>query len=248
LEQIVGATLLEAAEQSDASVQDDPTWHRVAEDLAERSRAAYRALVYDDPGFFDFYTQATPIREISKLPIASRPVMRSGGSVSGIEELRAIPWNFAWVQSRYVLPSWYGLGTALDSFLQEEEGRIGALRQMRREWPFFETVLRNAELELARAELTTASWYARRTKEGSRFHERIESEFRLTVRRLLCVLEQEELMEHSRVIWNTIQLRNPAVLPLNRLQIALGDLGDEASREAALQTVAGIAAAMQSTG
>jgi phosphoenolpyruvate carboxylase len=251
LEQIVGATLLEAAEQRAGTTKDEDAWHRVAEELAERSRRAYRSLVYEDEGFFEFYVQATPIKAISQLPIASRPVMRSGGAVGGIEDLRAIPWNFAWVQSRYVLPSWFGLGTALESFIQDDDNNLGLLRTMVAQWPFFETVLRNAELELSRAELGTAAWYAARTGDralGARIHERIEAEFRLTVRRLLCVLEQEEIMEKAQVIWKTIQLRNPAVLPLNRLQIAIAGENDARYREAALQAVAGIAAAMQSTG
>ena len=251
LEQIVGAILLEAAEQRTGAVSDELEWHEVAETLAERSRQAYRSLVYEDEGFFDFYVQATPIKAISQLPIASRPVMRSGGSVSGVEDLRAIPWNFAWVQSRYVLPSWFGLGTALESFIQDDDKNLGLLRTMVEQWPFFETVLRNAELELARAELGTASWYAAQAKDsalGKRIHERIEAEYRLTVRRLLCILEQEEIMEKAQVIWKTIQLRNPAVLPLNRLQIAISGEDDALYRDAALQAVAGIAAAMQSTG
>lgn len=252
LEQIVGAAILETAEfRSKEQAQDDERWHTAAEEIAKVSRQCYRDLVYGDERFLEFYTQATPIFEISHLPIASRPVMRSGGSVEGIEDLRAIPWNFAWVQSRYVLPSWYGLGTALDSFVQNDDNKLGLLREMVRAWPFFETVLRNAELELARAELKTAAWYAARTEDpglGARMHEQIELEYRLTLRRVLEVLGQAEVMERSPVINRTIQLRNPAVLPLNQLQIALDALKDERYRDASLQTLAGIAAAMQSTG
>lgn len=252
MEQIVGATLLETAEnRSTDQPQDKATWHEAIEELAHSSCETYRDLVYGDPDFFDFYIQATPIGQISHLPIASRPVMRSGGSVNGIEDLRAIPWNFAWVQSRYVLPSWYGLGTALEGFISKDPGNLALLQDMARNWPFLETVLRNAELELARAELKTASWYAAQTDDrelGTRMHERIEAEFRLTLGSLLRVLEQKEIMEEARVIWKTIQLRNPAVLPLNQLQIALGAARDERYREASLQTLAGIAAAMQSTG
>jgi phosphoenolpyruvate carboxylase len=252
MEQIVGAAILETAEfRSKEQKQDRPEWHETAKAIAEKSKDAYRALVYDDPDFFDFYIQATPIKHISHLPIASRPVMRSGGKVSGIEDLRAIPWNFAWVQSRYVLPSWYGLGTALDWYLSRNGGRLEDLQEMVRQWPFFETVLRNAELELARAEFQTAAWYANQVENGAngrRIHEQIEREFRLTVRRVLEVLRQDELMEQARVIAKTIRLRNPAVLPLNQLQIALGATEDDKYREASLQTLAGIAAAMQSTG
>ncbi len=252
LEQIVGASILETAEyRSKSQPQDDPRWHRAAEEIAAVSRETYRSLVYDDERFFEFYTQATPIFDISHLPIASRPVMRSGGSVAGLEDLRAIPWNFAWVQSRYVLPSWYGLGTALDRFVQNDDKNLGLVREMVADWPLFETVLRNAELELARAELKTASWYSARTLDqalGARIHEQIMAEYRLTLRRVLEAFGQEELMERAKVIRRTIQLRNPAVLPLNQIQIALAAKQDEQYREATLQTLAGIAAAMQSTG
>ncbi|MEX2244081.1 MAG: phosphoenolpyruvate carboxylase [Fimbriimonadaceae bacterium] len=249
MEQIVGAAILETAEyRGKDQPKDDEGWREIAEALADDSRTAYRALVYEDDRFFEFYAQATPIGSISHLPIASRPVMRSGGAITGLEDLRAIPWNFAWVQSRYVLPGWYGLGTALERFVEKDPANLGRLRKMAEKWPFFETVLRNAELELSRAELRTASWYSAQTEDaalGRRVHEQIEAEYRLTVKRLLEVLGQTELMENARVIAKTIQFRNPAVLPLNHLQIALR--GDE-YREASLQALAGIAAAMQSTG
>src|SRR5207244_10824068 len=119
------------------------------------SRAAFLVLVYDDPGFWDFYSRATPISHIRRLGITSRPAFRPGRQGVGVENLRAIPWVFAWVQSRYVLPGWYGLGTALARFGEDEKG-LSLLREMYREWLFFRTLINSAQLELARAHLPTA--------------------------------------------------------------------------------------------
>ncbi|MER3496131.1 MAG: phosphoenolpyruvate carboxylase, partial [Armatimonadota bacterium] len=149
LEQIVGACLLAAG----GELESDDFEREFAADLdrmAESSRHAYRALVYDDPDFWTFYRQATPIEPIALLPIASRPVSRGADSLRGIGDLRAIPWNFAWVQSRALLVGWYGLGTALQKEMTSDPER---LRRMYKEWPFFRTVLDNAQLELARAEM-----------------------------------------------------------------------------------------------
>ncbi|RYG48908.1 phosphoenolpyruvate carboxylase [bacterium] len=256
LEQIVSAVLLAAhgagmahAEEKYASVMDA---------LEETSKKKYRDLVYDDPGFWSFYTQATPIEHISLLPIASRPVFRPGKALSGIEGLRAIPWNFAWVQSRTTLVGWYGLGTALAAYAAESEANLETLREMHREWPFFRTVLSNAQLELARAHLDTARTYAARVKppELNRIQTEIEEEHARSVSMLLQVTGQRDLMEHARIVGNTIRFRNPAVSPLSRIQVRLMDAWDHLPeneqtgvwREAMLQSIAGLAAAMQSTG
>ncbi|HXH60632.1 MAG TPA: phosphoenolpyruvate carboxylase, partial [Fimbriimonadaceae bacterium] len=251
MEQIIGAALLECAEgrRSDQP-KDDPAWHETTEAIAKTAQDKYRSLV-QDPRFIEFYTQATPIKEISALPIASRPVMRPGKPLTGLENLRAIPWNFAWAQSRYMVPGWYGLGSALDAYVKADNGNLERLRSLVAAWPFFETVLRNAELELARTEIRTAEWYAARTEDpglGQDLHNQIKREYELTVRALLSVLGQKDLLEQSGAIRGTIALRNPAVLPLNQLQVVLAGLDDERYRGAILQTIAGIAAGMQSTG
>ncbi|CAN5417022.1 phosphoenolpyruvate carboxylase [soil metagenome] len=256
LEQIVSAALLAAhgAGMADAEAKYTP----VMDALEESSKNKYRSLVYDDPGFWSFYTQATPIEHISLLPIASRPVFRPGKALAGIEGLRAIPWNFAWVQSRTTLVGWYGLGTALADYAGESEANMETLREMHREWPFFRTVLSNAQLELARSHLATARMYAARVKppELGRIETDIEEEHARSVSMLLQVTGQRELMEHARVVANTIRFRNPAVSPLSRIQVKLMDKWENLSedeqtgvwREAMLQSIAGLAAAMQSTG
>jgi phosphoenolpyruvate carboxylase len=169
--------------------------------------------------------------------------------------LRAIPWVFAWVQNRAVLPGWYGLGSALASFADR-----ALLRRMYRDWPFFATVIDNAQLELVRADLATAALYASRVRPrelGARFQRRIEAEYALTRDLVLQITEQADLMPRS-VIRKTVALRNPALFPLSRLQVALmdrwdqreaaGEKPDPAWQEAISLSIAGIAAAMQSTG
>ncbi len=260
LEQIVNAALLAGAGQSGQSAYQEE-WTTSVVALAEKSRQVYRALVYDDPEFWAFYTGATPIGHISRLPIASRPVFRPGKGPAGIEGLRAIPWVFAWVQSRYVLPGWYGIGSSLDWFAKQDPANILMLQRMYREWPFFKTVLDAAQLELVRAHLSTAKMYAARVlppELGHRIHESIDGEYRLTVNMLLKVIRQDRLLAHASVVRSTVELRNPIVEPLNRLQVALMYMWDQLPdpeaeetgpwREALLLSIAGLAAAMQSTG
>ncbi len=257
LEQIVSAVLTAASGVGvrNAEAQFGP----VMQDLEATSRAAYRSLVYDDPMFWNYYTQATPIEHISLLPIASRPVYRPGNAVSGIDGLRAIPWNFAWVQCRTTLVGWYGMGTALEQYADQDEDRLKTLQTMYQSWPFFQTVVDNAQLELTRAHLPTARMYAARVQPrslGERIETTINDEHARTVRMILKVTGQSRLMEKARVVHNTVEFRNPAVMPLSTLQVALMDRWptlteeDQAGvwREAMLQTIAGIAAAMQSTG
>jgi phosphoenolpyruvate carboxylase len=264
LEQIVNATLQAAAQSLGRTKKkrESAAWHDAMTEMSARSREVYRALVYDDPDFWSFYAQATPIAHISRLPIASRPVFRPGKQIGGISDLRAIPWVFAWVQSRYVLPGWYGLGSALAWFIEQDPSHLTLLRQMYREWAFFKTVVDAAQLELVRAHLPTAALYAARVrpaKLGKRIHERIVEEFETTHRWLLEVTQQEALLNHAPAVRSTVELRNPAVTPLSVLQVALlrhwdahleGRPEDENAewREAILLSIAGIAAAMQSTG
>ncbi|CAN1562208.1 Ppc Phosphoenolpyruvate carboxylase [Fimbriimonadaceae bacterium] len=257
LEQIVSAGLLAAQPHVPAKVNPETEYREIMQKLSETSRAKYRALVYDHPKFWDFYTQATPIEHIALLPIASRPVFRPGQAISGIEGLRAIPWNFAWVQNRATVVGWYGIGTALAEMTATEDGRT-TLQKMAREWPFFRTVIANAQLELARAHLETARKYSEHISdpEVADVQRLIDEEYARSVEAILLITEQKHLLSEATVVRNTIHFRNPAVMPLSMMQIYLmrawGDLSDEQQsgpwREAMLQTIAGLAAAMQSTG
>jgi len=253
LEQIVSAALLAAYGLGNTGAE--ARYASVLDRLEQLSKAAYRDLVYETPGFWRFYTLATPIEHISLLPIASRPVFRPGQAIAGIEGLRAIPWNFAWVQNRATLVGWYGLGAALAE-VADEPGGLAVLQEMHREWPFFRNVIANAQLELGRAHLETFLLYADRAPEDREITDRIVAEFQKSVEMVLQVTEQKRLMEHARMVRNTIEFRNPEVMPLSVMQLRLMSRWTELTeaeqsgvwREAMLQTIAGLAAAMQSTG
>ncbi|MBW3622493.1 MAG: phosphoenolpyruvate carboxylase, partial [Armatimonadetes bacterium] len=258
LEQIVSAVLLATTNIPEpAKVRDE--WRDAMARMADDSKRTYRSLVYEDPDFWDFYTQATPIRHISRLPITSRPTFRPGRQLVGLEGLRAIPWVFAWIQSRYVVPGWYGMGSALSAFAEQNPHHLEILQQMYHEWAFFRTVVDNAQLELVRAHLPTAASYAARVEPkelGERIHGRIVEEYRLAHEWILKVTQNDELLPNAHVIRHTVEMRNPAVEPLSKIQVALLEIWDRmeeeeqtpAWRDAILLSITGIAAAMQSTG
>ncbi|MBX3095262.1 MAG: phosphoenolpyruvate carboxylase [Fimbriimonadaceae bacterium] len=243
LEQILSAAMKGLAHTENAP-PDPAAWHQVMEELAETSMKKYRDLVYHDPEFWTFYSQATPISFMSELSIASRPVMRPGKKSNSLDSLRAIPWNFSWVQSRYGVPGWYGLGTAFESFAD----RLGELQEMAQKWPMFQTLLENVELELCRAELDIAALYARQVspKEvGERFHQTICDEHALAVKWVEAITGRE-LMATSSTVRRTIAFRNPIVAPLHMMQASL--LRGEGESATMLQCMLGVAAGMQSTG
>ena len=259
MEQIVSAALL-ASSRTTAPPEVHPDWREAMQAMAVRALERYRALVHDDSEFWSFYTQATPIKYISRLPIASRPASRAK-QAGGLDSLRAIPWVFAWVQSRYVVPGWYGLGSALRALAEGAPERASLLARMYRDWLFFRMVINNAQLELLRAHLPTAAWYAKRVQPpelGARMHEDLAHEHTLAREWILRITGQQDLLEHAPVVRHTVELRNPAMRPLSMLQIAVldvldrqeegGGTPDAAWQEAMLLSIIGIAAAMQSTG
>jgi phosphoenolpyruvate carboxylase len=259
LEQLVNAALV-ATEEQKCQPLSQGRWEDVAAQLAERSRTCYRALVHEDPEFWSFFTQATPIAHISRMPIASRPVSRSSTSLGSLDELRAIPWVFAWVQNRMVLPGWYGLGTALCWFAERGAEDLTLLQEMYREWPFFRTVIDHAQHELLRAHLPTARWYAQRVEPsnlGTRIFQLIQEEYEKTKTWVLRIAGKQELSEFAPIMRHVVDFRNPAVMPLNKLQILAMDQAQRqihhpeeqrAWQDAVLLSIAGLAAAMQSTG
>ena len=249
LEQIVAA-VIKSAGSPGATVP--PPFLSTMETLAIEGKKAYRTFVYDNPAFWMFYIHATPIRHISLLHIASRPVSRGSDKLGGLEELRAVPWNFAWVQSRYLLVGWYGVGAALK---QAPEPKT--LKKMYHDWPFFRTLIDNAQLEMTRTHFGTANAYgARAVRMGvdPSSHKIVDTEFQASKEMVLQITGEKELMEGAKMVRKTVAFRNPLVEPLSNMQIALMDLldgkkaGDPAMRAAIAQTIAGIAAAMQSTG
>ncbi|CAN5636652.1 phosphoenolpyruvate carboxylase [soil metagenome] len=224
-------------------------YESVLETMAGEAAECYRALVHDDPDFVEFFRTVTPVDEISRLQLGSGPASRKSGGK--IEDLRAIPWVFSWTQSRIVLPAWYGLGTALEA-AREREG-IELLREMESEWPFFRTLLANAEMSCAKADEGIARRYADlwESKEPrERIFGAITEEFERTGRELCSVLEEQRLLEREPILRRSIDARNPFVDPLSYVQIDLlrrlregEDLG-----RVSLLTINGIAGGLRNTG
>jgi phosphoenolpyruvate carboxylase len=227
------------------------------ERLATLAMHSYRTLI-DDEGFWAWYTCITPIEHISLLPIASRPVSRSSAEVD-FEGLRAIPWGFAWTQVRYLVPGWYGAGSALQNLI--DEGHVETLRQMYHDWTFFRVVLDNAQREMARARLDIAELYRGFAaspdagREVHDLHHTITAEFQRARDAILRITEQDELLDNVPVIQKSISLRNPYTDVLNLLQVELmrryrsaPETERDTLASAIFLSINGIAAAMQSTG
>ncbi len=221
------------------------------EEVSNRSMKVYQAFTRKTD-VWRWYAAITPIEFISALPIASRPVSRKSGKEVDFESLRAIPWVFAWTQTRYNLPGWFGTGSALDSYLDEHPDDLELLQELYRNSRFFRSVIDNARREMARAHLDIAERYSRQVKKG--FHRAIVEEFEKTRYRLLEIACEDELLSNNKVIQRSILLRNPYTDLLNLLQIELmqrnrdPELKSPKVRHALFSSINGIAAAMQSTG
>ena len=256
LELTTSATLVAAAQVPPAPEAADGDGRlELMERMAERSERAYRELVHGDPDFVAFFTAVTPIDEISRLRLGSRPAKRR--SSGGIESLRAIPWVFSWTQARIVLPAWFGLGTALED-ARERHG-VDLLRELERDWPFFAGLLANAEMALAKADLPIARRYVELWEDEvprERIWGAIVDEFERTERELLAVLDEERLLDRVPVLQASIDRRNPYVDPLSALQVAFlrrlredGDAdADERMQRVSLLTINGIAGGLRNTG
>ncbi|HMD98833.1 MAG TPA: phosphoenolpyruvate carboxylase [Terriglobia bacterium] len=231
-------------------------WEAYAEELATASRAFYRELVYETPDFPQYFQQATPIDLISQLRLGSRPSRRAAGD--DFNDLRAIPWVFAWTQSRHFLPSWYGLGFALDKFVQDHApDGLERLREMYAHWLFFSVLIDNAEASLAKTDLYIAGEYAslvRPKSLGERIFGRVKEEYERACRLVLEICGRTHLLAHQPVLAESIRLRNPYVDPLNFIQIKCLERWRQSRRpdpqlmHLLQTTVAGVAFGMKSTG
>jgi phosphoenolpyruvate carboxylase len=249
---------------------DIQPWHEIMEELAARSRTHYRQLIYEHPDFLDFYHQVTPIEEISQLQISSRPARRGGKKDLG--SLRAIPWVFSWTQTRFLLPSWYGVGTALKTFLdQDPEKYMELLRYFYYKWPFFKMAISKVEMTLSKVDLQIASYYVQElthAEDQERFRplfEQIRNEYLLTRELVLTITGHTKLLDGDPELQRSVQLRNGTIVPLGFLQVSLlkrlrqhksfASAGVVRSRyskgellRGALLTINGIAAGMRNTG
>ncbi|MBN2732184.1 MAG: phosphoenolpyruvate carboxylase [Balneolaceae bacterium] len=249
LEQIVNAMIRVTVSEEKGTAEKEE-FVNLMEKMANESMKAYRTLI-DDKEFWAWYTTITPIEHISRLPIASRPVSRSGADAADFENLRAIPWVFAWTQVRYNVPGWYGIGNVLQNLLSENGQTLQKLQDWYDDWIFFKTILDNAQREMARTHLQTAEVYDITDKD--KFDKQIKDDFDKTRDAILKITGQSEILENSSVILKSIQFRNPFTYPLNLMQVELlkrwrEDKDNEELRDALFLSINGIAAAMQSTG
>lgn len=255
LEQVVGAVLRVAAGTS-AGVQ--PEWEAAMELLSESAHQAYRKLVYETPGFLEYFGQATPIDVITELTIGSRPSKRSASG--RLEDLRAIPWVFAWMQSRYTLPGWYGLGSAIARYVERIPNGVDQLRLMYRGWYFFHAMMDNAQQALAKADMAIASCYADLVADRElrdRVFNQIRDEYDRTREMLLLVNRQKVLLGNEPVLQRAIKLRNPYVDSMSFIQLgllrklrALPAESDERKEimDALRLSIVGVAAGLKNTG
>ncbi len=254
LEQLFSAVLRATAVLQTERHEVPQEWTSTLEELSRCSLETYQDLVWRRRTFPGFFFQATPIDVIEHLTLGSRPVKRPSGK--GLRDLRAIPWVFAWTQSRIMLSAWYGLGSALAGYLAAGgDGARTHLRRLYAEWPFFGTLLDNAQLSLAKADLFIAENYAGLVEppEVARaVFGAIREEYRRTVETVLDIIEQPELLADAPVLGESIRLRNPYVDPLNFLQVRFLREWRQDPRPELLNllrlTVHGIASGMKSTG
>ncbi len=254
-----------------AGFDDIEPWNEIMEELAARSRTHYRDLIYEQPDFIDFFNQVTPIEEISQLQISSRPARRPSGK-KGLSSLRAIPWVFSWTQTRFLLPAWYGVGTALQEFINEApDDHIQLLQCFYRKWPFFKMVISKVEMTLAKVDLQMARHYVEelsKPEDKHRFYQvfnQISSEYYLTKNLVLGITGNERLLDGDPVLQRSVQLRNGTIVPLGFIQVSLlkrlrnsktnassGVIHSRYSKgellRGALLTINGIAAGMRNTG
>ncbi|WP_013322718.1 phosphoenolpyruvate carboxylase [Gloeothece verrucosa] len=250
---------------------DIQVWNEIMEELASCSRKAYRALIYEEPDFVDFFMSVTPIQEISQLQISSRPARRKSGK-KDLSTLRAIPWVFSWTQTRFLLPAWYGVGTALEQFISTEpEEHLKLLRYFYLKWPFFKMVISKVEMTLSKVDLQIAYHYVKELSQPEdrerfeRLFEQIAQEYHRTCRLVLEITENKRLLDGDPTLQRSVQLRNGTIVPLGFLQVSLikrlrqynaqaesGVINFRYSKEellrGALLTINGIAAGMRNTG
>ncbi|MCC6167171.1 MAG: phosphoenolpyruvate carboxylase [Caldilineaceae bacterium] len=264
LEQLITAVMLTSGRRPHYDHELD--WAAVMDDLSEAAYSKYRALV-EKPSFLQYFHETTPIDHISHLNIGSRPSRRK--ATAAIADLRAIPWVFAWTQSRVNLPSWYGVGAALEHWIrgdgaeeangeQEQAKRLARLSDMYQSWPFFRTVMDNVQMGLCKGDMPIASLYAELTGPEARqeIFSDILDEYERTKQLVLAVTGYGELLENEQWLQRSIKLRNPYVDPLNYIQVALlkrlsqqpDAPNADNMRDAVLLSVNGVAAGLQNTG
>ncbi|WP_243383713.1 phosphoenolpyruvate carboxylase [Geothrix alkalitolerans] len=258
LEVLVAATLEASLPGADGSGLD-PRFAQAMDELSDEACRAYRELVYGTEGFEQFFWESTPIAEIARLNIGSRPASRKASRA--ITDLRAIPWVFSWSQCRVMLPGWYGFGAAVSAFEQKHGERgLTLLREMQVRWPTFRSLLSSMDMVLAKVDLGIASRYTALVEDASLRHEifgRLQKECEASIRALKSITGQDQLLEDNPALRRSIQHRFPYIDPLNHLQVELlrryraGDQArdsDDLTVRSILLTINGIAAGLRNSG
>jgi phosphoenolpyruvate carboxylase len=235
-------------------------WDEAMQEIAATSLDTYRALVFEDPDFVRYFLESSPLTEFDQLNIGSRPARRSIERVDGVqvEDLRAIPWVFAWMQNRHILPSWYGVGTALGGFVERYRGGRDLLREMYAEWPWWRAIVDNCHMTLAKSDMRIARRYASLvTDDGvrDRVFGMVRDEHATTCRAILALVDRDELLADKPYLRRSIHLRNPYIDPMHYIQVRLlreiraaGSDARAALEHPLLLTVSGIAAGLRNTG
>jgi len=260
LEQATGA-LITGAYLSRNPAQErsiETQWEEIMRGISFDAQTKYQDLIFRDPDFMTFFKQSTPLPEVGELNIGSRPSKRKGSD--RFEDLRAIPWVFAWTQSRYLLPAWYAAGTAFSKFVNGDPARLETLRTMYREYSFFSSLIDNLQMALGKADLMIARQYAGMIEDETikqRIFTQIEEEYAKTQEMILSITGQGDILDNVPVIQESIRLRNPYVDPLSYMQVQLltelrglrsqNEDDAELLREVLL-TINGIAAGLRNTG
>ena len=209
------------ADKVNTDIRDIPEIQVIMDEIVEDSYNKYRELVFKNPNFYNYFFEATPIKEISSLNIGSRPASRK--KITDIGGLRAIPWVFSWSQSRIMLPGWYGVGTAFSNFINKDKGNIEKLRKMYKEWPFFTSLLSNVDMVMSKSDMDIAKEYANLCKEEEtkKVYEEILREWNLTKQVVLEISEHKEFLEDNTYLTRSLENRLQYFNTLNLIQLEL---------------------------
>jgi phosphoenolpyruvate carboxylase len=257
LEQLVNAVLRSSGKRPHYDQLE--RWSSIMDDVSSAAHARYRSLV-EDPYFIEYFKAASPIDLIGQMNIGSRPAHRR--ATRSLNDLRAIPWVFSWTQSRTGVPSWFGVGSGFEAWLNESEDqrevRMKELQEMYAQWPFFRTLMGNVHLGLGRADMVISKCYSQLAGEdaGETIHGKIQAEYELSKRLVLEITGHDDLLDTEPWLQKSIRVRNPYVDPMNRIQVELlkhfRNASDESQTDALaraiLQSVNGIAAGLQTVG
>ena len=209
------------ADMVNIDIRDIPEIKEMMDEIVEDSYKTYRKLVFEDPNFYNYFFEATPIKEVSSLNIGSRPASRK--KITDIGGLRAIPWVFSWSQSRIMLPGWYGVGTAFSNFINKDSRNIDKLRTMYKDWPFFTSLLSNVDMVMSKSDMEIAKEYANLCKDDKtkEVYDKILKEWKLTKQVVLDISEHKEFLEDNTYLTKSLENRLQYFNTLNLLQIEL---------------------------